>query len=85
MVLGRSGLDSSGLGGQGEPGESHQESVTNRQTNNQAIIEHSRSFESMVLNWLDLEFGKCVCMSQNIKCVCRSQNSHIQSPFEGGR
>ena len=28
MVLGRSGLDLSGLGGQGEPGESHQESVT---------------------------------------------------------
>ena len=51
----------SGLGGQGEPGESHQESVTNNQpTNrkdNQAIIEPSRSFESMVLNWLDLEFG----------------------------
>ena len=41
IVLGRSGLALSGLGGQGEPGESHQESVTNtqpdEQTNNQAI------------------------------------------------
>ena len=35
MVLGRSGLDLSGLGCQGEPGESHQESVTNKQTNRQ--------------------------------------------------
>ena len=31
-MLGRSGLDLSGLGGKGEPEESHQESVTNRQT-----------------------------------------------------
>ena len=60
MVLGKSGLDLSGVGGQGEPGESHQESVTtNKQTTNQVIIEPSRSFESMVLNWLDLEFGNC--------------------------
>ena len=35
MVLGRSGLDFSGLGGQGEPGESHQESVTTYQTDKQ--------------------------------------------------
>ena len=44
MVLGKSGLDFSGLGGQGEPGESHQESVTNKQTNNQAIIEPFQIF-----------------------------------------
>ena len=61
MVLGRSGLDFSGLVGQWEPGESHQESVTNRQTDkqttNQTIIEPFQIFESMVFNWFNLEFS----------------------------
>ena len=42
--IGPVGLDLSGLGGQGEPGESHQESVTNNQTDNQANIEPFQIF-----------------------------------------
>ena len=55
MVLGRSGLDFSGLVGHWEPGESHQESVTNRQTDNQQ--DNYRFFESMVFNWFNLVFS----------------------------
>ena len=62
----------SGLGGQREPGESHQESVTIEQTKNQAIIEPSRSIESMVLNWLDLEFG-----NKNIKIKKNVSNCRL--------
>ena len=52
MVLGRSGLYLSGLGGQGEPGESHQESVTNKQTTKQ--LGDYRAFPGFRINGFQL-------------------------------
>ena len=48
----------------GRPGGDKQ---TNRRTNNQAIIEPSRFFESLVFNWFDLEFGN-LCLVVNFRC-----------------
>ena len=56
MVLGRSRLDLSWLGGQGEPGECHQESVTNRRTDKQTNEQpgNYRAFPDFLNQWFSI-------------------------------